>query len=86
MTSASCRGLLCRLSPSEPDLPNGRPATVASLGLPVRLVAVDAEPERRLKVWERTGDVCVVCELLTHEACALAKTRDDHHRAAQAKQ
>jgi 5-methylcytosine-specific restriction endonuclease McrA len=71
-------------------------------------------PHLRLKVWERTGGVCVVCERLidgvrerwivehiralelggadefvnmgpAHEACALAKTRDDHHQAAQAK-
>jgi hypothetical protein len=48
MINASRRGLLCRLPPSEPDLPNGRPTTVAFLGLPLRLVAVDAERERRL--------------------------------------
>ncbi len=69
---------------------------------------------RRLKVWEITGGVCVLCgrridgvrerwivehiralELggaddldnlgPAHEACALAKTREDHRRAAQAK-
>src|SRR5215207_5712594 len=71
-------------------------------------------PHRRLKVWERTGGRCVVCETPidgvrerwiaehiralelggaddlsnmgpAHAACALAKTRDDHHRTAQAK-
>jgi 5-methylcytosine-specific restriction endonuclease McrA len=71
-------------------------------------------PHRRLKVWERTGGRCVVCETPidgvrerwiaehiralelggaddlsnmrpAHAACALAKTRDDYHRTAQAK-
>ena len=71
-------------------------------------------PHRRLKVWERAGGICILCERKidgvrerwiiehiralelggaddldnmgpAHEACALEKTRDDHHRAAQAK-
>ncbi len=71
-------------------------------------------PHRRLHVWEKTGDICVLCDgkidgvrerwivehiralelggkddlsnmAPAHEACALAKNREDHHRAARAK-
>ncbi|WP_457091243.1 hypothetical protein [Microvirga sp. P5_D2] len=48
MTGAPCRCRLCRLHPPTLAHPNSRPATVASLGLQVRLVPADVAGEHQL--------------------------------------